>query len=183
MFSTGEASRTLADACRRPLELAKQEPSRLRSPPESISLRPLFPFHPLPPLESPMSVRIITDSGCDLSPEVADSLGIAVVPLEYPFRRDRVHRSRGPLARSLLRRNGNAQKNLPETAAPSPGAFAETFQRLADDEGATSDRCGHVVRSPVGNSAISTHRCHRRRWTSTSISLTPNPPPLGKEPW
>ena len=32
-----------------------------------------------------MSVRIVTDSGCDLSPEVADALGIAVVPLSIRF--------------------------------------------------------------------------------------------------
>ena len=32
-----------------------------------------------------MSVRIVTDSGCDLSPEVADALGIVVVPLSIRF--------------------------------------------------------------------------------------------------
>ena len=32
-----------------------------------------------------MSVRIVTDSGCDLAPEVADELGIEVVPLSIRF--------------------------------------------------------------------------------------------------
>lgn len=83
-----------------------------------------------------MSVRIVTDSACDLSPEVADALGIAVVPLSIRFGAteytDRVDLSPEKFYDEMSQRD-----ELPETAAPSPGAFAEAYQSLLDD-GATS---------------------------------------------
>jgi DegV family protein with EDD domain len=83
-----------------------------------------------------MSVRIVTDSGCDLSPEVSAALGIAVVPLSIrfgaPAYTDRVDLSPEKFYEEMAGRD-----ELPETAAPSPGAFVQAYQSLLDD-GATT---------------------------------------------
>ena len=86
-----------------------------------------------------MSVRIVTDSGCDLSPDVTDALGISVVPLSIRFGSieytDRVDLSPEKFYAEMA-----ASDDLPETAAPSPGAFAEAYKSLIAD-GATSIVC------------------------------------------
>ena len=35
-----------------------------------------------------MSIRIVTDSSCDLPQQVADALGISIVPLKISFGND-----------------------------------------------------------------------------------------------
>jgi DegV family protein with EDD domain len=86
-----------------------------------------------------MTVRIVTDSGCDLSPEVADSLGIAVVPLSIRFGATE-YTDRVDLTPEKFYAEMDAREELPETAAPSPGAFANAFQSMLDD-GASSIVC------------------------------------------
>jgi len=83
-----------------------------------------------------MSVRIVTDSGCDLSPEVSDALGIAVVPLSIRFGSTE-YTDRVELSPEKFYEEMAANEQLPETAAPSPGSFAEAYRSLIDD-GATS---------------------------------------------
>ena len=82
------------------------------------------------------AVRLVTDSACDLPQHLADELGIGIVPLtirldgqEYVDRED--------LSPAEFWRLCAASKELPETAAPAPGQFEETYRRLAA-EGATS---------------------------------------------
>lgn len=76
-------------------------------------------------------VHIITDSSCDLSEEVATGLGITVVPLEIRFGMqsftDRVE-----LSTADFWKRCQTSDELPSTAAPSPGAFTEAYQRAAD---------------------------------------------------
>ena len=83
-----------------------------------------------------MSVRIVTDSGCDLAPEVAEELGIEVVPLSIRFG-DTEYTDRVDLSPEKFYAEMASRDELPETAAPSPGAFAEAYKRLIAD-GATS---------------------------------------------
>lgn len=77
-----------------------------------------------------MAVRIVTDSACDLPEATCAEMGIEVVPLSIRFGEreyvDRVELSVEAFWRELL-----ASPVLPETAAPSVGAFEETFRRLA----------------------------------------------------
>ena len=81
-------------------------------------------------------VRIVTDSACDLPQQVADELGIEIVPLtiridghEYVDRVD--------LTPAEFWAKCAASPTLPETAAPAPGQFEATYRKLAL-EGATS---------------------------------------------
>src|SRR5215467_4268964 len=78
-----------------------------------------------------MRVRIVTDSSCDLPEAACEELGIEVVPLSIRFG-EREYVDRKELSVDAFWRELAASPVLPETAAPSVGAFEETFRRLAD---------------------------------------------------
>jgi DegV family protein with EDD domain len=81
-----------------------------------------------------MSVRVVTDSGCDLPPDLCDKLGIEVVPLTIRFG-DETLVDRKDLTPVEFWAKCKTMEGLPETAAPSPGAFEEAYRR-AHAEGA-----------------------------------------------
>ena len=86
-----------------------------------------------------VGVRVVTDSACDLPEELVAKLGIEIVPLTIRFGSeelvDRVELSTDEFWRRLA-----ATDALPETAAPSAGAFEARFRELAD-AGATGIVC------------------------------------------
>ena len=88
---------------------------------------------------SAVGVRVVTDSACDLPQELADVLGIEIVPLTIRFGTeefvDRVELSNEDFWKRLL-----ASDALPETAAPSAGAFEARFRDLIA-RGATGILC------------------------------------------
>lgn len=75
-----------------------------------------------------MTVRVVTDSGCDLPPALCDELGIEVVPLTIRFG-DESLVDRKDLTPKEFWAKCKAAPALPETAAPSPGAFEEAYRR------------------------------------------------------
>lgn len=77
-----------------------------------------------------MAVRIVTDSACDLPQARADALGIEIVPLTIRFGEEE-YVDRVELSNEEFWRKVATSPVLPETAAPSPGAFAERFRSLA----------------------------------------------------
>lgn len=86
-----------------------------------------------------MTVRIVTDSACDLRGDEVDELNIEVVPLSIRFGDDE-YTDREQLSVTEFYRLLAESDALPETAAPSPGHFAEAFQRHLD-AGATAIVC------------------------------------------
>ena len=83
-----------------------------------------------------MTVRIVTDSSCDLPQAMADALGIRIVPLSVRFG-DTEYIDRTTITATEFWSKCAASATLPETAAPSPGSFEENFRSLAA-EGATA---------------------------------------------
>ena len=83
-----------------------------------------------------MTVRIVTDSSCDLPQGMADALGIRIVPLSIRFG-DTEYIDRTTITATEFWSKCAASPTLPETAAPSPGQFEETYRSLAA-EGATA---------------------------------------------
>ena len=79
-----------------------------------------------------MGVRVVTDSSCDLPVARAAELGIEIVPLTIRFG-DQEFVDRVELTNEEFWRKVATSDVLPETAAPSAGAFESTFQRLAAD--------------------------------------------------
>jgi DegV family protein with EDD domain len=79
-----------------------------------------------------MAVRIVTDSASDLPQSLCDEFSIDVVPLSIRFG-DEEYIDRVELSTDAFWRKMSGTQQLPETAAPSVGAFEETFRRLGDD--------------------------------------------------
>lgn len=86
-----------------------------------------------------MGVRVVTDSSCDLPVDRARELGIEIVPLTIRFG-SKEYVDRVELTNEEFWRKVATSDVLPETAAPSAGAFEETFRRLAE-EGADGIVC------------------------------------------
>ena len=78
-----------------------------------------------------MPVRIVTDSSCDLPQELADQLGIEIVPLSVRFGEEELVDRRELSTKEFWARCARSAV-LPETAAPPPGEFEAAYRRLAD---------------------------------------------------
>ena len=78
-----------------------------------------------------MPVRIVTDSSSDLEVADAEALGVEVVPLSIRFGTDE-YTDRVDLSVEDFYSKMAATNALPETAAPSPGAFEQAFRRQAE---------------------------------------------------
>jgi fatty acid kinase fatty acid binding subunit len=79
-----------------------------------------------------VTVRIVTDSACDLPQDVADELGIEIVPLSIRFG-DEEFIDRRDLTPAEFWARSASSPVLPETAAPAPGAFEQTYRGLVAD--------------------------------------------------
>jgi DegV family protein with EDD domain len=84
-------------------------------------------------------VHIVTDSACDLSEELVKEHNVVVVPLTIRFGSEELE-DRRQLTPAEFWQRCAASKDLPETAAPSPGAFQAAYQQ-AVDEGADAVLC------------------------------------------
>ncbi len=82
-----------------------------------------------------MSIRIVTDSSCDLPAEMVDEHSIRVVPLSIRFG-DEEFIDREQLTTAQFWARCATSATLPETAAPAPGQFERTYRELHAD-GAT----------------------------------------------
>jgi DegV family protein with EDD domain len=77
-----------------------------------------------------MPVRIVTDSAADLTSSEVEELGIEVVPLSIRFG-DKEYTDGVDLTVEEFYAKLASSADLPETAAPSPGAFEAAFRRQA----------------------------------------------------
>lgn len=83
-------------------------------------------------------IRVVTDSACDLPPSLEQQYGIDIVPLTIRFGEEELV-DRKDLTPTEFWARCKASAVLPETAAPSPGAFEDAFRR------AVADGCDGVV--------------------------------------
>jgi DegV family protein with EDD domain len=81
-----------------------------------------------------MTVRIVTDSTCDLPPDLVQALDITVVPA-YINVGERSYLDGVDLSRAQFYRELPGYDSHPTTAAPAPGVFADVYQRLAASGG------------------------------------------------
>jgi DegV family protein with EDD domain len=77
-------------------------------------------------------VRVVTDSAGDLTPALAEERGITIVPLSIRFGSEEFVDGSTLTAEEFWRRCKSSDV-LPETSAPSPGAFQEAFLGAARD--------------------------------------------------
>lgn len=84
-------------------------------------------------------IRVVTDTACDLPDELLAEMGIGLVPLHIRFGDEELVDRTELTTKEFWARSAESP-TLPETSAPSPGAFHEAFTNLAD-EGATGIVC------------------------------------------
>ena len=77
-----------------------------------------------------MPVRVVCDSGCDLPAALAVERGIAIVPLHVRFGSIELVDGEELTTKEFWARCASSDE-LPETAAPAPGAFHAVFESLA----------------------------------------------------
>lgn len=77
-------------------------------------------------------VRIVTDSACDLSDQLADENGIVIVPLSIRFGDEELVDRRDLSAAEFWKRCATSP-TLPETSAPPPGAFQSAYEAARED--------------------------------------------------
>ncbi|MBN1176194.1 MAG: DegV family protein [Dehalococcoidales bacterium] len=100
-----------------------------------------------------MTIKVVTDSVSDISPAIADILGITVVPLNVVFSgytyRDGVDMTTDEFYEKLEK-----EEIHPTTSTPAPQVFAEAYDRLADEtDGILVITIGKKL-SATGESAI-----------------------------
>jgi DegV family protein with EDD domain len=91
-----------------------------------------------------MTIRIVTDSTCDLPEEIAAQYGITIVPLYINFGLES-YLDGIDLSREAFYARLPDCDPLPTTAVPGPQMFLEAYERLAD-EGATEILSVHISR-------------------------------------
>jgi len=79
-----------------------------------------------------MTVKIVTDSVADLPSQVVKELGITVVPLNVRFGTE-VYRDGIDLTTEQFYDKLVHSQALPVTSVPSPGTFAEAYDKLAEE--------------------------------------------------
>ncbi len=79
-----------------------------------------------------MTVRIVTDSTCDIPSQIAEALGITVVPAYVHFG-DKTYRDGVDISGDEFYRRLQDDRVHPTTSAPSPGDFAEVYDRLSEE--------------------------------------------------
>jgi DegV family protein with EDD domain len=75
-------------------------------------------------------VHVVTDSSCDLPADVADELGIDIIPLTIRFGDDEFV-DRAELSTAEFWTRCVNSETLPETAAPAPGQFEQAYRAAA----------------------------------------------------
>lgn len=79
-----------------------------------------------------MTIKIVTDSVSDIPPKVAKELGITIVPLHVRFGTE-VYRDGVDLTADQFFDRLPRSKTLPMTSVPSPGDFADVYNKLAEE--------------------------------------------------
>jgi DegV family protein with EDD domain len=114
-----------------------------------------------------MSIRIVTDSNCDLLQATVDEYGITVVPFYINIGTrsylDVVELSRADFYQGLP--NFEAQ---PMTSVPGPGTYVEVYEKLAA-EGATGILAIHISASL--SAMINSARLAAEEWQRLPVTL------------
>lgn len=79
-----------------------------------------------------MTVRIVTDSACDLPDAVLEELGITMVPADVIYE-GKVYKDRVDISYDELYEMLEHGATVPTTAAPPPAYFTEVYERLAEE--------------------------------------------------
>ena len=119
-----------------------------------------------------VSIRIVTDSTADLSPELAAEHNITVVPVSVLFGDEELLDGVDIQSQGFFERLGR-ESVLPTTSQPAPGAFRAAYEQLAA-EGATEILSIHVSAKLSGTIGSARQGGARRGGAYASSTSTPS---------
>ncbi len=114
-----------------------------------------------------MSVRIVTDSTCDLPEEIARQQAITVIPLNINIGND-TFLDGVDLTRAEFYARLPEYSPSPKTAAPGPDVFKKVYERLAD-EGAQSILSIHI--SETLSATVNSARTAAEQFTRIPVTV------------
>lgn len=91
-----------------------------------------------------MNIKIVSDTTCDLPPQMVKEYDITIVPINIQFGTES-YQEGVDLDWDFFYRRIEETGILPTTSQPSIGAFAESYRRLAREEGAEAIISTHVT--------------------------------------
>lgn len=109
-------------------------------------------------------IRIVTDSACDVPPDVIEKHNISVVPLFINVG-EKSYADGVDLTRKAFYEQLSSFSHHPSTAAPSTGTFAELYESLAA-EGAT-----HIISIHLAGSLSNTYNAARLGSEAANIDI------------
>jgi DegV family protein with EDD domain len=121
-------------------------------------------------------IKIVTDSTSDISSDMAQSMGIKVVPLYVHFG-DRTYRDGVDLTSDAFYSMLSEDKDHPTTTQPTPEDFKKIYSELLEDDGdiisihLSSKLSGTVQSAQIAQKDLSSNRIHIVDSGSVSIGL------------
>jgi len=122
-----------------------------------------------------MTIKIVTDSTCDLSPEVTQELGITVVPAYLRFG-EKVYRDGVDIDHDEFYRKLVESPIHPATSQPAPADFTNVYQKLSGEAEAivsiqVASKLSGVYDSALQGRALAESRCPIEVIDSLSVSV------------
>lgn len=111
-----------------------------------------------------MTVKIVTDSTSDIALELAQRLGITIVPIYVHFG-DKTYRDQVDIDTDDFYHKLETGHIHPRTSAPSPGDFIKVFKKLAQETNEilsihlSSKTSGTYNAALLAKEALSSERC------------------------
>jgi DegV family protein with EDD domain len=123
-----------------------------------------------------MTIKIVTDSGSDITQEEARKLGIKVIPLYLRFGTE-VYRDGVDIDSDEFYHKLMTSSVHPSTASPSPGDFANVYEELARETGeivsihVTSKHSSVYEAALVGKKTVEKKGCHVEVIDSKGVTM------------
>ncbi len=122
-----------------------------------------------------MTVKIVTDSTSDLSPQLAQQLGITVVPVYVRFG-EKVYQDGVDISQDELYQKLLESPVHPTTSQPSPADFANVYRKLAKETDEivsiqVTSKLSGTYNSALQGRELAGVRCHVEVVDSFSVSM------------
>jgi fatty acid kinase fatty acid binding subunit len=122
-----------------------------------------------------MTIKIVTDSGSDLPPELAKELGITIVPV-YIYFGDKAYKDGIDIGPDELYKRLVEGPIYPTTTQPKPADFAEVYAKLAKDADAIVSihlptKVSGTYNAALQGIEIAKPRCQVHVFDSLSVSI------------
>jgi DegV family protein with EDD domain len=123
-----------------------------------------------------MTIKIVTDSGSDITQEEAKKLGIIVIPLYLRFGNE-VYRDGVDMDSDEFYRKLMTSPVHPSTASPSPGDFTKAYQEVARETGeivsihVTSKHSAVYQAALLGKESVEKKGCHVEVIDSKGVTM------------